>query len=198
MTTIKEILETMKAPTLEIAIDGETLIDGVTVKTTLELYFDSWKYPSDKTDFIREFALFNNYYARGLKRSIDAMSLEYNPIENYDKNETNKTTNGERSGTDKFGESRSNSTLKTSGFNNGNLADDSSTIDVQSEHTNTTLQAQYVDTFESHVHGNIGVTRSQEMIRDEIELRRVSVAFDYIKKFVNKSCYYVGGVCNGD
>lgn len=223
-------MTTTQAQTMQVMNNNDLLIDGNIVKSVLSIYYPSWLYPTTKEDFVTEFGLFNALYSDGLKRQIDAMNLEYNPIDNYNKIQEdttingaiNKTyingeqstqyVNGERITTNVNGILKKQTDNKISGYDSDSLVTDSQTIENTDAQTNTSNSNTYTDTenvsehtnreqtdtvtnkFTSNIHGNVGVTRSQDMIRDEVELRKISVIHDYIAMFVKKSCYFVGGV----
>lgn len=91
----------------------------------------------------------------------NALDMQYNAIENYDRTEENSSNN---TLTDKV------SAFDTEAFSN------------DSEKSNA---GQY----QSHIHGNIGVTTSQQMIESEIHLRTNYdvyniIAVGFFKKFM--------------
>ena len=93
-----------------------------------------------------------------------ALSLEYNPIENYDRIE-NWTDSGE-----------SGSEISSSGTTEGQVsAFDSSTYSPHDKEINSSgseASASNTDEHEGRIHGNIGVTTSQQMLESEMVLQQ--------------------------
>ena len=136
----------------------------------------------------------NYWFARRLfdfERMYEALRVEYSPIENYDRKE-NTTRNYENSGTDKESTTLGSTTTSTnigsndnenkvSAYNESDYTNrEKDTQSYNSTLTNTgsgtdTTQTEYglkrKEVEDIHVHGNIGVTTSQQMIESEMELR---------------------------
>ena len=136
----------------------------------------------------------NYWFARRLfdfERMYEALRVEYSPIENYDRKE-NTTRNYENSGTDKESTTLGSTTTSTnigsndnenkvSAYNESNYSNrEKDTQSYNSTLTNTgsgtdVTQTEYglkrKEVEDIRVHGNIGVTTSQQMIESEMELR---------------------------
>ena len=136
----------------------------------------------------------NFWFARRLfdfERMYEALRVEYSPIENYDRKE-NTTRNYENSGTDKESTTLGSTTTSTnigsndnenkvSAYNESDYTNrEKDTQSYNSTLTNTgsgtdTTQTEYglkrKEVEDIRVHGNIGVTTSQQMIESEMELR---------------------------
>ena len=95
---------------------------------------------------------------------FEAASLEYNPIENYDRIE-NWTDSGE-----------SGSEISSSGTTEGQVsAFDSSSYSPHDKEINSSgseSSASNTDEHEGRIHGNIGVLTSQSMLQSEYELQQ--------------------------
>lgn len=117
-----------------------------------------------------------------------ALESEYNPIENYNRYEDyahKETENGENTATS------DTSSKDTSSTDNAVSAYNSSSYTPR-DRTNTTgtnssdarsagdyaRQKEYTDN--NHIHGNIGVTTTQAMILEELNLRRYNNIYDFI------------------
>ena len=136
----------------------------------------------------------NYWFARRLfdfERMYEALRVEYSPIENYDRKE-NTTRNYENSGTDKESTTLGSTTTSTNIGSNDNEnkvsaynESDYSNREKDTQSYNSTLtntgsgtdvtQTEYglkrKEVEDIRVHGNIGVTTSQQMIESEMELR---------------------------
>lgn len=112
--------------------------------------------------------------AKTFKRWVDALNIEYAPLENYNRYEnTDEVRNTEGvTATQSTGNSISDMENKRSAFDATTYQPSSQ--DVGSVDTSDSLDSSNTvdDTFShtSHMHGNIGVTTSQQMLRDELEL----------------------------
>lgn len=112
------------------------------------------------------------------QRMYDALQIEYEPLNNYDKLSTITETN---SGTDTttLGAKSGDTTDKLWGFNS------SSDNIVSKSDSNTlaatdTLQHGHKIVTEEETHGNIGVTSSQDMLTQEIKVRNVARLYQWI------------------
>ena len=136
----------------------------------------------------------NYWFARRLfdfGRMYDALRVEYSPIENYDRKE-NITRDYENSGSDKesttLGSTTTSSNVgsndnenKVSAYNETDYTNrEKDTQSYNSTVTNTgsgtdTTQTEYglkrKEVEDIRIHGNIGVTTSQQMIESEMSLR---------------------------
>ena len=140
---------------------------------------------------------------------INIIQAEYNPIENYNRHEdTTDTQSGEdvltmaggnqetHSGTDTETHSGTDTTTNSisaensSGWSNDTKSDlgHGHTINDQHGHVITdqyqgrsdTTEYGKINTRESDIHGNIGVTTNQQMIEQELELLRHFDIYGYI------------------
>lgn len=136
----------------------------------------------------------NFWFARRLfdfERMYEALRVEYSPIENYDRKE-NTTRNYENSGMDKESTTLGSTTTSTnigsndnenkvSAYNESDYTNRekdtqsyNSTLTNTGSGTDTTLTEYGLkrkEVEDIRVHGNIGVTTSQQMIESEMELR---------------------------
>lgn len=97
----------------------------------------------------------------------DALMEEYNPIENYDRTEDSTSDNTFTAGTQNVTENEI-SAMNTSGYSN----------DTKNTSVNSGTD-ESDNVYHSRVHGNIGVTTTQQMIQQELELRKWNL-FEYI------------------
>lgn len=133
---------------------------------------------------------------------FEALNVEYNPIENYDRKEdsteTPDITKSLTSGSNASSTTGTTGTSSSSGTNTGKTSaydtEDFSNMsqDSNSDSSSTTMNSTSTDTnsltsseaetgtrtFTSRVHGNVGVTTSQQMIEAELKLRQ----FDLYKQ----------------
>lgn len=196
-------------------VDKPTLIDNIILETAeLECI-----YPTPV--FLKTaIGLWSNVQFLTWDRVYTAMNLEYNPIENYDRQET-ETTTGTRAHSGKDTTTRSGTvsetgsttgstqgtasesgttTNKIAGFDSTTLVDhdsstgsntrqasDSSTGSSTRSGTDSSTQElthgeQIADSGSrtSRIHGNIGVTTSQQMLQSELDIAPNLNIYQYI------------------
>lgn len=143
-------------------IDKETLINTIMDKCALNepLY-------TDYDILVYKINNFFNKYSLTIDRLYRAYTVDYNPIENYDRIETHNTThNGD-------------DTVKVSPFDSNDFENDSRT-----ENNDTT-------TVNSRVHGNIGVTTSAQMLTQELDiLPKLNIYENIANMFYSEFCIY--------
>lgn len=141
------------------------------------------------------------------QRVETALTAEYNPIHNFDRNEDYSDTNTEKetgkSNSTSSTESNANGTnentesetaFNTESFKNRtkNAGTDtaSSTASATNESNNTVTRETKVQ-HTAHLYGNIGVTTSQQMINEELAMRREDLESYIIDDFKHRFCVMV-------
>lgn len=105
--------------------------------------------------------------AETISKMLDALAIPYAPLENYDRHEdTTRSPDLEHE-------------FKVSAFNETGYQERNLDIDRGNEKTL------------SHVHGNIGVTTSQQMLESELELRKFSVIEWIVREYTAEFFYRV-------
>ena len=141
------------------------------------------------------FTLFSKKWSRTVEKWVIALNTEYNPLENYDRYEKYmgnevETEHGNESYTNngntvlsRSGSDDNNSENKTSAFNSVDYQPNEQTInkmtygsfdrnDVNLSQTRTpNLKKTRTPNLENHIHGNVGVTTSQQMLESELKLQ---------------------------
>lgn len=133
------------------------------MKNAIELWSDKWQH--------------------SLERITVALTQEYNPLHNFDRNEdyediegrvTNSRTSSE---SDTTSSTNSETENKVSAFNSDSYQPDNSSSVNAGANSNATITGEGRESedrtlkHKAHLYGNIGVTKSQEMAIDEINLR---------------------------
>ena len=160
---------------------------------------------------------------RTFDKWIRALNIEYNPLENYDRQEA-WTDKGKENSNSKFIDdttTESNGTVNTHGKSdqNGNTEDQTSAFDSSSyqpadkyiidtdenheDHTGTYNKTENdsTQTNEFHkgdenehrgrIHGNIGVTSSQQMLQSEFDIARFNIVQQITDLFLSEFCILV-------
>lgn len=99
-------------------------------------------------------------------------TAEYNPIENYDRHEESTETPNITRTLSNSGEDNSTNEADVQGFNAGDYAPNSRTKSSGTSSTTGTDTERGTRDYTSHVHGNIGVTTSAQMLEGELALRK--------------------------
>lgn len=149
------------------------------------------------------------------KKLAATLDLEYNPIENYDRNSTytdttdrslNRTTNNSSKshGTNgSTGRSTNTSEDKVSADNSSEYQPDRTStasgttsdqliMDSNGSDSGKMTDAEKVShTYTERAHGNIGVTTSQQMIQSERELVRYDFYMEIVNSFKREFCLLI-------
>lgn len=203
----KSLSELTDFSELDCKIDTEKLIDGNFVAEFFDEFFGSFFFfcssftLNAKNPLVKKFDSYNKLMASNLKSQLDVMKATYNPIENYDNNEESTTTvgakeenfkKGTNTDTTEVGQGQITTKSDVTSYESNTFADaDKVTTDESARTTTTTLgertdirtEKEHIDKFEKRIHGNIGVTTSQQMIESELELRKRNVVTEYLTEF---------------
>ena len=191
----------------------ENIFDNVHFFTNLnigtnELYkyftikYSDFRYRSDNALTIAEIVTnVSLIYNDNFIRKVNALNIDYKPLENYDSTETEEITNNLTQNTN----STANSSTKTNNSttsseenvskispydseNFNNNTSDTGTISGSGETTTTDENSNDLTNTENGKtsrtmtrHGNIGVTTSQQMLESELNLRKFNIIDDYLK-----------------
>lgn len=163
--------------TLPDGLDSTTCINNI----LLQAGDNELLYPN--SDFmINAIGMWSTKWNRTFTKWVEAFELEYNPIENYDRNEAwsdSHSFSESESLSDSSSQSNS-ATNDVSAFNVSDYSPDSAS-DVNTvagaKSDRKKLEAGY-DVHGGRVHGNIGVTTTQQMLQQEIEVQRFNIYDD--------------------
>ena len=109
-------------------------------------------------------------WADTFQRWVDALAIEYNPLENYDRKEDwtdtrNGSTSGETSGT-----TNTTSTNKVSAYDATDFSNKDQNEIYGSDSSSSSGESHEGAKHDGRIHGNIGVTTSQQMLIAELDL----------------------------
>lgn len=153
--------------TLFSGTEKEVEIDGLTITDTLDHDYGSYLvYKCENhTDFIHEWNRYVNIHQHDFERMYTALYSEYNPIENYDKNSTITNNGSTGANPENPFVTRTYQVADDTVNNNGDSAY------IPQNKVATEGKTDTSNTMTEHTHGNIGVTKSSDMVRDEVALR---------------------------
>lgn len=205
-----------------VVYDGDTLFTNKDVFDVFAYNYSSYScivstvYQATTAYFINLWTAYVNETVYMLKRQLEAITADYNPIDNY--NMTEKAADGRKVGkmtdtTTPTGGTETETENKVFGLNSGATGANSDTVKTtvkplqgtktETEHTATNDQTGTVgsDTVSGHEvtehvltrSGNIGVTTNATMVSQEYELRKINVLKDYVKQFAAQYLYSIGG-----
>ena len=160
-------------PTL---FDGVTLPEGMDktlmVNQIIRQSGDLFPYyqapPQVKTAITEWFARRKNNFAK----LWQGFTAEYNPIENYDRQEDSTETPNITHTLSNSGQDASTNEADVQGYNGTDYVPNSRTKSSGTSSTNGTDTESGTRTYTSRIHGNIGVTTSAQMLAGELALRK--------------------------
>lgn len=133
------------------------------------------------------------------KRWVDALAIEYAPLENYDRHEdwTDTLDSDGTSRTTGTNDTSTNGTVTTdvsaydsNGYQPKEKVTTAETIDNDTTENNTsTLDNEGVHT--GRIHGNIGVTTSQQMLEAELDLGYWNIYSRITDMFLKEFCIMI-------
>ena len=198
----KSVFDLMSLPT---GIDKDALTDNIVLEGgDFEVLY------ADPYMFRAAVGTWTSKYYRTFEKWVNALNLKYNPLENYDRKEdwTDKgKKNSKTSGSGSNGETNSGSVENTGTNTTENTvsAFDSSGYQPSEKETVTlgttqsssnTLSGNYSNNEETHegdenvhdgrIHGNIGVTTSQQMLQSELDIARFNLIQEITDLFLTE------------
>lgn len=164
-------------------LDKEVLVNTILGKC--------WCYRPCYNDFSIFKQMVNNFFLKNYHtyvKMLDSLTEEYNPLHNYnryeDRNENRKIVEENEHNANYKATQKQDTENKVSAFNSDTYQPSDTTSD-NTESTNENEDSynnNHDDTYitRNHLYGNIGVTTSQTMVKDEIELRKLYNIYDII------------------
>lgn len=186
-----DLFEFLSLPT---GLNKQTLTDNILLQGgEFEVLY------SDPMSLKTSIGIWSDREAATFKRWVDALNIEYAPLENYDRHEDWTDT------LDSDGTSRTTGTNDTS--TSGSVQTDVSAYDssgYQPKEKVTTSETVDNDTTENNtstldntgrhtgrVHGNIGVTTSQQMLEAELDLGYWNIYSRITDMFLEEFCILI-------
>ena len=178
-------------------------ISASEVYTTFTIkYFNFIYISSDVTEVASIISNLAEIYNNEYSTKVSMLLMDYNPIENYNSNETETSTseNTTTSGNENTTTTTTNSTSENSGvttnkvspydsenFSNDNNSNSSNTSTVNGTDSTSITDSGNISSNGTVTRtltrkGNIGVTTTQQMIESEYELRAKNLVFEFLEK----------------
>lgn len=160
-----------------------TINKSTLVNTILERAIDfETIYPD--ADYLKfSVPLFFKRHLQTFTKWAEALEIEYNPLENYDRHEQFENSGNVTGKAD----ATSTNTGKVTAYDSETLK----TNDEQSNVDHSDSEGHTAGRGTSHIHGNIGVTTSQQMLQAELDVRRFNIYEQITDLFVEHFCLLV-------
>lgn len=181
---IKDILSTLTAEELaginwtlkdKEGTDLVTVTGSQVVYTILKSYSTfNFVHFNTKTDFLVDYASFKAINQKSFDNIAQALYTTYNPIENYDRYEDEYT--------DKSTTTPAGSTIMTSESDAYDTSSTKNTVTTTTGYGAGTKTEVQTDSAEKHIHGNIGVAETSQIILHEIQMRMACALAEIITK----------------
>lgn len=169
-----DLFKLLKVPT---GIDKQVLIDNILLRggEFEVLYSDPYFYQN-------AIGVWSKKWQRTMQKWVDALAVEYNPLENYDRIEewtdrnTGTVKNTGTIGTENHTDTDITNDDKISAFNSDTMRDNTSSHSLSDGNSNGTTTNDLTETNDltnnhtGRLHGNIGVTTSQQMLQSELDI----------------------------
>lgn len=207
----KSIFDDIQLPT---GIDLTTLVERIFIRcgefSVMHTDFDYFKWQSDN---------FFKVHYNTFQKWVDALNIQYNPLENYDRYEqytgsgqsaSQSSAQGSGQSSDTVNDSESVTSSETNtktvaAFNSSsyenydkNVLSGSTTKTGSSTGSSTnsstdsaTGSGNYSDLHNIHTHGNIGVTTSQQMLQSEWEVALLNIYTAIADMYSDEFCIKV-------
>ena len=179
-------------------------IDKVTVKNSILMelgeYEPLW---SDPLFFRNMVSVWSKKWQRTFDRWINALSIDYNPLENYDRIE--EWTDEEKETSLLKGTITGSTTTVENGTNRNDVSafndadfqpNERNTIESNVQDNSNSTSNSNTDTTRKNnrigrAHGNIGVTTSQQMLESELDIAKFNIYSNIVDVFANEFCLLI-------
>lgn len=151
--------------TLPEDIDKDTLVDNILLRSgDFEVLYPDF-------DFLKySIGAWARKWQPTFERWITALQIEYNPLENYDRKEDwTDTRNGQTSGSTS-GTTNTTSTNKVSAYDATDFSNKDQNEIYGSDSSSSSGESHEGARHDGRIHGNIGVTTSQQMLTQELDI----------------------------
>lgn len=172
--------------TLPEGVDRDTLIDNILVESAefSVLYSD--------LEFLKSYiGVWARKWQRTFEKWIAALNIDYNPLENYDRIESWNDSGNNSGSVSSSGETSGEMLNKVSAFDSPTLQNDTSSENSSQSSDNSENSSEYASEHEGRVHGNIGVTTSQQMLQSELDIARFNLIQQITDIFIKEMCVMV-------
>lgn len=143
--------------------------------------------------------LISRKWARTFQKWYDALQLEYDPIENYNRYEhwrdKGTTDNDDTATSADTSNANGQTDTYVNTYDSDSLHQDGRSVSTQSATANSTDTSKRAesrdDTHDGRIHGNIGVTTSQQMLLEELNIDGWNLYEHIANVFIQELCIMV-------
>lgn len=176
--------------TLPEGIDKDTAIDTIILKSgEFEVLY------ADPFFMQKVIGVWSRKHQRTFEKWINALNVEYNPLENYDRIEewTDAGTASATSGGASHNSTTGSSEDKKSAYDSSVYENDrlNSVNNNSNSDFNNNSTANNNSEHKGRMHGNIGVTTSQQMLESELDIASWNIYEHIADLFVDEFCLQV-------
>lgn len=179
-------------------------IDKITVENSILMELGEYEPLWVDAYFLRNMiGVWSKKWKRTFDRWSNALSIDYNPLENYDRME--EWTDEEKETSLLKGTITGNTTTIESGTNRNDISafndvdfqpNEKNTIDNNTQDNSTSTSNSNNDTMRKNnrigrAHGNIGVTTSQQMLEAELDVAKFNIYENIVDIFAKEFCLLV-------
>lgn len=174
-------------------IESDLVIDTILEKSgEFEILYPNLDFMKVKigTWFQRHFRTFDKWNT--------ALDIEYNPLENYDRNEDYTDTgkaNAKTTGSTTPAQQTVTDTKNVSAYDSSTYqpAEQNTSSNVVNVSGSDSSETHSGNSFEHHsrIHGNIGVTTSQQMLQSELDIARFNIYENIADLFIEDFCLMI-------
>lgn len=120
------------------------------------------------------------------ERWIKALSLEYNPLHNYDRYEFSNDSDINKANTETNTSNGSSVHTNVSAYDSSDYSPKDEEISDLTGNEKVEHGDTHNNEHSAHLYGNIGVTTSQQMLQSEIDIARFNIAEEIAKIFLEE------------
>ena len=183
----QDLFQNMRIPA---GIDRQDLIDNILEQgAAFEILYPDFEY--------LQFSIgaWSKRWYRTMEKWLEALNVHYDPLNNYDRHEewTDNDNVSGKTETSAGVNTTGSDELSVTAYNadeyrNKEKTDSEGTSNsTGSSETNTDAESKH----SGHLYGNIGVTTSQEMLREELDVQRFNLIQQITDLFITEFCIMV-------
>lgn len=181
------------APTLFDGLSVPNGIDKENVKDNILLESENLEVLYSNPDFLKAaITVWSTERLPIWEKLYATTQYEYNPIENYDRyEEGTNSASGSSSGQNESASSGENESITSNtAYDSNTFADSAKANSSGSNNVTNSGNNEYENSgsFTTHVHGNIGVRSSQELIEQERRIADFCITSYIVEEFIDKFC----------
>lgn len=158
------------------------------VNSLVEYFTKDGEITEDGTKILGQ--MFADKYSKTIHDIYKTLSIEYNPLQNYniESTDTEKSKGNSSSSNSGSSSSNGNSTHNVSAFDSSGYQPEDQTITSGSDSSssNGSMESTGESTKTHIIHGNYGFTTSQDLINAELKLRNQTMIVDNILKWCDE------------